>query len=85
MFTVMFVAVHLSTNFVLQMAVEHLAVVEVQVCHPVVRDGTTILVVPNLDYAQPDEKASLSHMLQCDSVLPLLVYAMDQPSLRQKV
>lgn len=66
------------------MAVEHLAVVEVQICHPVVRDGTTILVVPSLDYAQPDERASLSHMLQCDSVLPLLVYAMDQPSLNQK-
>lgn len=66
------------------MAVEHLAVVEVQICHPIVRDGTTILVVPNLDYAQPDERASLSHMLQCDSVLPMLVYCMDQPTLSQK-
>lgn len=67
------------------MAVEHLAVVEVQVCHPIVRDGTTILVVPSLNYAQPDERASLSHMLQCDSILPLLVYALDQPYLSQKV
>ncbi|KAE8752664.1 hypothetical protein FOCC_FOCC000786 [Frankliniella occidentalis] len=66
------------------MAVEHLAVVEVQVCHPVVRDGSTILVVPNLDYSQSDERASLSHMLQCDSVLPVLIYVMDKPSLSQK-
>lgn len=66
------------------MAVEHLAVVEVQICHPIVRDGTTILVVPDLDYALPDERASISHMLQCDTVVPLLVYALDQPNLSQK-